>query len=217
MIKGMTTQFVAIDFHDDINRLTKDFIGREWLFDEIDHWIKHEDQRFFILTGEPGVGKSAIAAQLIETRAANVVAHHFCIAGHNSTIRPETVLRSLAAQLGNALPNYGEALANTIKPTHLSVQVNINVDTMSSGDITGVIINHLHAGNAEEELDILLRAPLVKLTAPPTPLIIVVDSLDEAVTYQGEVNLVTLLSKVNDLPPWIRFIVRTYARRAIAA
>lgn len=215
MIKGMTTQFVAIDFHDDINRLTKDFIGREWLFDEIDHWIKHEDQRFFILTGEPGVGKSAIAAQLIETRAANVVAHHFCIAGHNSTIRPETVLRSLAAQLGNALPNYGEALANTIKPTHLSVQVNINVDTMSSGDITGVIINHLHAGNAEEELDILLRAPLVKLTAPPTPLIIVVDSLDEAVTYQGEVNLVTLLSKVNDLPPWIRFIVTTRSERRV--
>jgi DNA replication protein DnaC len=31
------------------------------VFDKIDRWLKESEERFFILTGEPGVGKSAIA------------------------------------------------------------------------------------------------------------------------------------------------------------
>jgi DNA replication protein DnaC len=38
------------------------------VFEEIDHWLKHSNERFFILTGEPGVGKSAIAVQFIQNR-----------------------------------------------------------------------------------------------------------------------------------------------------
>jgi WD40 repeat protein len=195
----------AIDFAPDISRLTEGFVGREWLFGEIDAWLKREDQRFFILTGEPGVGKSAIAARLTQVRK-DITAHHFCIAGRNSTVVPGTALRSLAAQLGDRLPGYGEALANTVKPIHLSVQVDIDVKIMTGGQITGVVINHLHAGDPEEELDILLRAPLAELPMPPAPVLLLVDSLDEAVTHRGEVNLVTLLAEVDDLPSWVRFV-----------
>ena len=199
------SRLAAIDFGPDIERLTEGFVGREWLFDEIDAWLGRLDERFFILTGEPGVGKSAIAARLTQVRE-DIAAHHFCIAGRNSTVVPSTALRSLAAQLGDHLPGYGQALATTIKPIHLSVQVDIDVETMTGGQITGVVINHLHASDPEEELDILVRAPLAELSAPEAPVLILVDSLDEAVTHRGQVNLVTLLAEVNDLPPWVRFL-----------
>ena len=57
----MTTNLSAIAFDSDIAKLTENFTGRQWVFDEIDRWFKESKERFFILTGEPGVGKSAIA------------------------------------------------------------------------------------------------------------------------------------------------------------
>jgi len=58
----MTTRLSAIAFTSDIDRLTENFTGRQWVFDDIDRWLKESEERFFILTGEPGVGKSAIAS-----------------------------------------------------------------------------------------------------------------------------------------------------------
>jgi len=106
---------------------------------------------------DPGVGKSAIAARVVQTRA-DVAAYHFYITGRNETIVPSTVLRSLAAQLGENLSGYGTALANTIKPTHLTVNVEINVQTMTGGHITGVVIEHLTLLDPQTELEVLLRA-----------------------------------------------------------
>ena len=58
---------------------TRDFIGREWVFAKIDRWLAdHDGPSFFILTGEPGVGKSAIAARLTRIRA-DSAAFHFHI------------------------------------------------------------------------------------------------------------------------------------------
>lgn len=205
-----TTRLAALDFRADIGRLTKDFAGREWLFDEIDNWLRSSDQRFFILADEPGAGKSAIAARLIQIRPDNIAAYHFCIAGNGGTITPNTVLRSLASQLGESLPKYGEALANTIKPHQVSVNVKQEIGKVEAGArVVGVVINHLHSSNPEEELDILFRAPLTELAPPDTPIFILIDSLDEAMTYQGQINLITLLAKTNDLPHWVRFVCTT--------
>ncbi len=204
----------ALDFAPDIGRLTEEFAGRQWIFEAIEDWLKHSSERFFILTGEPGVGKSALAARLTQVRE-DMAAFHFCIAGRNSTIRAATVLRSLAAQLAENLPGYGEALATTIEPTQLSIQPEIRVGEMTGGEITGVIIQNLHAGEPHEELDILLRAPLAELPTPPTPVIILVDSLDEAVTYQGQSNLVTLLAGLDDLPSWVRFVCTSRPERRV--
>ncbi len=57
----MNTRLSAIAFTSDIAKLTENFTGRQWVFDDIDRWLKESEERFFILTGEPGVGKSAIA------------------------------------------------------------------------------------------------------------------------------------------------------------
>ena len=122
-------------------------------------------------------------------------------------------LRSLAAQLGKNLPGYGEALANTVNPTRLSVQVNIQVNQLTGGQITGVIVEHLHAADPQQELDILLRAPLAALACPPPMALIVFDALDEAVTFRSDPNLAMLLATTDDLPPWVRFFCTTRPER----
>jgi hypothetical protein len=126
MVSSALNRLAPIDFTRYIDRLTERFTGREWLFEQIDHWLHQGNEQFYLLTGEPGVGKSAIAAKLTQIRS-DIAAYHFCRAGDVETVRPGRVLRSLAAQLGKTLPHYGEALAKTIDPIHLRIDVNINI------------------------------------------------------------------------------------------
>ena len=224
MIETVSTQLKAIAFEHDIKRLTEGFTGREWVFKEIDRWLQQENQRFFILTGEPGVGKSAITARLTQIRD-DVVAYHFCRAGDVETVRTGRILRSLAAQLGKHLPDYGHALANTIKPVHLRIEVNINIGSMTGSEVTGVYIKNLKASDPENELDILIRAPLEELQrmyaerqqTQPALAIILIDSLDEAVTTTGTnlVKLLTQLSKSTSLPSWVRFVMTSRPERRV--
>jgi hypothetical protein len=60
----MTTRLSAIAFTSDIAKLTENFTGRQWVSDASDRWLRESEERFFILTGEPGVGKSAIALEV---------------------------------------------------------------------------------------------------------------------------------------------------------
>ncbi|MBW4594714.1 MAG: hypothetical protein KME46_17830 [Brasilonema angustatum HA4187-MV1] len=190
------THIAAISFEHDIQRLTDDFTGRDWIFKRIGEWLKNKSDRFFILTGEPGVGKSAIAAQLIKIDKNDIKAFHFCRAGDVETVRPGRILRSLAAQLGKNLPLHGQALANTIKPVHLRVEVNVKIESMTGSQLTGVYIEYLKESDPDNELDILIRAPLAELEKmyaqqqqkPPDAAVILIDSLDEAVTTTGDEN-----------------------------
>ncbi|MEG4197265.1 ATP-binding protein [Microcoleus sp. Pol12A5] len=214
-------KITAIPFDDVIATLTKDFTGREWLFEEIDNWLANSDKQFFILTGEPGLGKSAIAAQFIQNQRDknNIVVYHFCIAGRGGTTEPNNVLQSLAAQLMKYFPyDYAEALVNTIKPFHLSVNVNITIETIKNSEVQGMVINNLYTSYPQEVLDIVLRKPLKAIDLSQTQkqaIVILIDSLDEAVTYKEEENIVTLLSQVKDLPSWVRFICTTRQERRV--
>ncbi|MEI2579995.1 hypothetical protein [Scytonema sp. PRP1] len=223
MISSPVTRLSAIHFKDDIKQLTKYFTGRDWIFHKIDEWLKNESDRFFLLTGEPGVGKSAIAAKLIgdpesKNRENDIIkAYHFCRAGDVETVRPGRIFRSLAAQLVKNLPCYGLALANTIKPVHLEVKAEINIEHLTGSQLTAVYIENLKESDPDNELDILIRAPLAELEKmyaqqqqkPPDAAVILIDSLDEAVTTTGNENLVRLLAKLSnsDLPTWVRFIM----------
>jgi hypothetical protein len=64
-------------FLEEVERLTRDFTGREWVFQAIDTWLADpKGPTFFIITGEPGIGKTAIAARLTQVR--DLAAYHFC-------------------------------------------------------------------------------------------------------------------------------------------
>lgn len=76
---------------------TKDFVGRQFVFDALDKFMSDPqfDSGYFIIKGEPGIGKSAIMAQLVKTRG---LIHHFNIA-LQSINKPKHFLQSICAQL----------------------------------------------------------------------------------------------------------------------
>jgi hypothetical protein len=234
MLKSVVTQLQAIAFSN-IQQLTEGFTGRSHVLSKIDDWLQQKDQRFFVLSGEPGVGKSAIAAHLIQTRT-DIFAHHFCQLGVEETVNPSRVLRSLKAQLTHAFPYYSEALFNTSKPTTLSGEARINIGKIEDlkdgiqSTVKQFKINNVNSSDIANELDILIRAPLAALPAlykkyeknPPELAIILIDGLDVAVTLEAGVqedeDLATLfasLAEDESLPSWIRFLFTTRPDRRV--
>lgn len=80
-----------------INERTKDFIGREFVFDGIGRVLAGQQfaSGYVVIHGEPGIGKTAIAAMLVLRHSC---VHHFNIAPEN--IRsPRQFLENVCAQL----------------------------------------------------------------------------------------------------------------------
>ncbi|WP_071515969.1 AAA family ATPase [Geitlerinema sp. PCC 9228] len=78
-----------------IEEKTKRFCGRQFVFQQFEKFIRKHNRGYFTIIGEPGVGKSAIAAEYVRRHGSpcyfNVLAE-----GRN---RPELFLRSLRQQL----------------------------------------------------------------------------------------------------------------------
>lgn len=52
------------NFSSEIKLLQKNFVGREYVFNKINHFIINEPNGYFIIEGQPGIGKSAIIANI---------------------------------------------------------------------------------------------------------------------------------------------------------
>jgi AAA ATPase domain len=87
----------SAQFRSVVDDRTKGFVGREFVFDEVDRLIAGGDfaSGYVVIRGEPGIGKTAIAASLVTRRG---YVHHFNIAPEN--IRsPKQFLENVCAQL----------------------------------------------------------------------------------------------------------------------
>jgi hypothetical protein len=71
------------------------FVGRQFVFDALDGFLRTHHSGYYIIRGEPGIGKSALMAKLVNERG---YLHHFNIASQN--IRsPRIFLENICAQL----------------------------------------------------------------------------------------------------------------------
>lgn len=179
------------------------FVGREWLFEEVRAWATNPDSKQALLIGaDYGVGKSAFLAELLDTGAAGlpVVAHHFCRADISDTLEAGRFVRSLASQLAEALPAYRALLeADDAK------ELRETLDQANQKPLPA--------------FDQAVLAPLRRIEAPATQLLLVIDALDEALDYRPEAGgnsrytIVDLLAKeAPNLPPWLR-VLATSRRR----
>src|SRR4051794_37802539 len=89
------------------------FTGRRWVIDQIADWATRSQERFLIVVGEPGWGKSALAAWLVgpdpdaahpkpqvaQPSPVSWSAWHFCVSRESRTIDPQQFSASLALQL----------------------------------------------------------------------------------------------------------------------
>jgi hypothetical protein len=78
-----------------IDSKTRDFVGRGYIFDEVDQFINEQDNGYFLLVAKPGFGKTALLAQWAKMHG---YVSHFNIASSNITT-PGSFLGNVCAQL----------------------------------------------------------------------------------------------------------------------
>ena len=165
--------------------LGRGLVGRQWLLEAIDDWRIAEDSssRLFWITGEPGVGKSAVAAHLAHFGKDKVIAVQFCDWNEPANRDARHIVRTLAFQIATRLPNYRKLL------------------------LTLPEIDNLEPKSPDELFEYLLTNPLAQgIDGGHERYLIVIDALDEA-SEGGRNPLVEVLArKARLLPEWIGII-----------
>lgn len=177
----------------------EDFIGRQWLYREVEDTFKiGSDVSGILIMGDPGSGKSALLSQLICSRTSSSVIHahilgyHLCKYSDKNTQMAGKFVRNLAEMIARRLPEYGYIVSNSSY-----IQRSFDYDCIQNQDPVGcfeqTILTHLR--NLKNE--------------PKENWYVVIDALDECLA-QGETghSIVYLIkNKIPRFPPWLKFIM----------
>lgn len=177
------TGVAPYDFGPEIARYTSGFTGREWLKKEVENWLINSKNRVLIIIGEPGIGKSSIAAWISHQFREQVVGIHFCTHRNTRTLNVFEFVANIVGQLHSQLPEYAK-IVETKNPES----------------------RRATASDAFRELVI---EPSRLIVRPDLTYFFIVDSLDEASLQEGE-NIIDVLSEqAADLPDWLKFFATT--------
>lgn len=163
---------------------------REWVFSHVEDWFldRSSDSRVLIITGNAGMGKSVIAAQLCNKMKEREVLGgvHFCQHNNQRRRKPDLMLQSLARQLCDTLPGFKDILTGQLTSLNATSVANMSI---------------------EELFTHLLQEPTNMMADPGKNILLVVDALDEC-EYDGRNELLdVIMSQFHKLPSWIKFIV----------
>ena len=176
----------------------EDFIGRQWLYREIEDAFKDEYIAGVQILGSPGSGKSALSSHLICSRTSSprihthIIGYHLCKYSDKNTQMAGKFVRNLADMIARRLPEYGYLVSNTS-----FIQRSFAQDCIQNQDPVGCF-------------EVTIVTPLRNLKKPPAEnWFLVVDALDECLT-QGETghSIVYLLNnKIHRLPAWFNLVL----------
>lgn len=208
---------------------TRDFAGREWVFAEVSQWLQDPGgPRFLVITGEPGSGKTAIAAQLYRysqniapaTGGLNsgfLSAVHFCSTRDRRTLQPQSFAEMLAVQLAGRYPEFAKALVEKGSSGQIRLEVKQTIEA-NTGNVTGIQIHNLDLSTVQPG-DAFIRAVREPLEVvcqqnPALQVVVLVDALDEALKY-GKDNIGNLLAESQYMAKGVRFIVTSRPQNEI--
>jgi WD40 repeat protein/serine/threonine protein kinase len=168
----------------------KGFIGREWLFQEINEWRSKDNPVALLIVGEPGIGKSAIVAALVHRNLeGQVLAYHCCRTDTPATLEPARFVRSLASMLSARLTEYTATLE------------------------CASVINALRRADTDpvSAFEAAVLAPLHKIRQPEkNRYYLLIDALDESLTRAQPPTIFDVLcTRLDRLPPWLGLIATT--------
>jgi hypothetical protein len=178
----------------------------------------------FLLSGDPGTGKSAVAARLVQISAGEVdtaghpgllgflAHHHFCQATSESTLVPLRFVEGLSERLANRYPAFRAELQR--RASHqIAINASVTAGTaMPGATLIGAktdITIEIKGTDARSLFDEVVRRPLQAWhqESPGESVVILVDSLDEALLFRDENNIAQLLKLAADFPPSVRFLL----------
>ncbi|WP_405691044.1 hypothetical protein [Streptomyces sp. NBC_00057] len=186
-----------------------EFVGRGWLADAVWRWAATESGYLF-LTGGPGTGKSAAVQHLWGDAPVAGTAVYWCRAASRSSCDPVRFAESLAEQFSTTVPGFAEALARVARERsgragELRIEGTASAGTVHpDASVIGVRVTFSHA-TADEAFEQLVCRPLELLTPAERP-VVVVDALDESLTYRGRRTIAELVLDGTDRIP-LRFVL----------
>ena len=189
------------------------FTGRGWVFTRVDQFLR-QPAGVFLLLGEPGTGKTAIAAQLAlaaaggltpaaaaaaQHRAVPVAAAYFCRAGQVDLL---DIAQRLSDQLAEAVPGFAQARQATLPPGVHVENVQVHTGDVADGSrVAGVHID-LSRFEAQDEAEtafkraVTLPLKRIREAGETTRIVLLVDALDESVASKTAKELPQLLGAV---------------------
>jgi hypothetical protein len=205
-------------------------VGREWALGQVADWLDTGTERLFLLTGEPGSGKSVLAGWLagagpnladdpehgpvLERVRAAWSAACFCMTRgqDGADITPAWFVTSLVKQLAAGHQAFTDAFLRVNLPelVHQEVQANSGTVIGHIGDLDVRLpdARDRYAQGVVEPLRALAEAH------PDRTVAILVDGVDEA--FVGpEPTVVSLLARSGSLPGNVRFLVTSRNERTL--
>jgi hypothetical protein len=194
---------------EEIARRASSFVGRGATLDAISDWLNRPApaQPWFLVTGGPGSGKSALVAWLAgagpkpSTKSpahkrrrihANLRAVHFCDADGGraaQSLDPLVLANSIVRQLSRGNPAYANELAQQLR-----INLNITMTAENVGRVEGPTFGTINVQSPASLFNSALDA--LRWTTPGLHLI-AVDALDEAELWRGGVRIRELLSGIS--------------------
>jgi WD40 repeat protein len=177
------------------------FVGREWVFAQVRSFLSGPPGTF-LLRGDPGTGKTAVAARLAQASCGRlntadspppvgsgvISAGVFCRAG-KATV-PELAQR-LSNQLAASVDGFAGALRATAEPgiTIGDVHVDVQGDVHAGGTVSGVA---LPRQDGKQAFSTGVAVPLRHLReqGAAQPIVLLVDAVDESADV-GDVNVLS--------------------------
>jgi hypothetical protein len=183
-----------------------DFTGRDWVFERLATFLRGPGG-VLLLLGDPGTGKTALAAQLAWASAGGLIpaddvngawsalpidAAYFCRAGKVDLL---DVAQRLSDQLAEALPQFADIRRASLAPEIQISDIQVRTGPVAAGaSVAGARID-LGARGSETVFLQGLTMPVKRLreTGDRTRVVLLIDALDESLTSPAADALPRLL------------------------